>query len=102
MGLKLFDQYTYLHFASGIISYFFGLPIILWFIIHTIFEISENTQLGIYIINNYLKFWPGGKPHSDSLINIIGDTIGTLLGWLSAYGIDKIGNNYNLYELHIK
>ena len=25
MGNRLFDQYTYLHFASGIIAYFWGL-----------------------------------------------------------------------------
>ena len=42
------------------------------------------------------------KWFNNSLINSVGDTIGTLLGWLSAYGIDKIGNYYNLYELHIK
>ena len=102
MGLKIFDQYTYLHFASGIIAYFFGLPVVWWFIAHTIFELSENSSIGLYIINNYLKFWPGGKPHPDGFINMIGDTIGTLLGWLSAYGVDKIGNYYNLYQLHIK
>lgn len=102
MGLKILDQYTYLHFASGIIAYFFGLPVVWWFIAHTIFEITENTHAGINIINNYFKFWPGGKPHPDSFINMLGDTIGTLIGWLSAYGVDKIGNYYNLYELHIK
>jgi len=95
------DQYTYLHFASGIIAYFFGIPLIVWFILHSIFEITENTSLGINLINNYFKFWPGGKPKSDSFINIIGDTIGTILGWGSAYGIDKIGNYYNWYQLHI-
>ena len=44
MGTKLFDQYTYLHFASGIVSYFWNLSFIIWIIIHTIFEICENTQ----------------------------------------------------------
>jgi len=81
---------------------FFGLPLIWWIVLHTLFEISENTKFGINIINNYVKFWPGGKPHPDSLINIIGDTIGTFIGWLSAYGVDKIGSYYKLYELHIK
>ncbi len=102
MGIKLVDQYTYLHFATGIISYFFGIPLILWFVLHTIFELTENTSFGMYLINTYFKFWPGGKPKSDSIINIIGDTIGTLLGWISAYGIDKVGNYYKLYNLHIK
>ena len=45
MGLKLFDQYTYLHFASGIIAYYLGLPMLWWFIAHTVFEITENMKI---------------------------------------------------------
>jgi len=101
MGLNIFDQFTYLHFSTGIIAYFFSVPIIIWLILHTLFEITENSSIGIKLINNYFKFWPGGKPHKDSLLNIIGDTIGTILGWLSAYGIDNIGEYYNWYKLHI-
>lgn len=102
MGLYLLDQYTYLHFASGIILYFFGFSITSTIIIHTLFEIIENTNIGIYIINNYFKFWPGGKPYRDSIINCIGDTIGILLGWISAYCIDNVGNKYGWYKKHIK
>ena len=54
------------------------------------------------IINKYIVFWPGGKPKSDSIINIIGDTFGAIIGWLSAYYVDKLGNKYGLYNLHIK
>ena len=54
------------------------------------------------IINKYIVFWPGGKSKSDSLINNIGDTFAALLGWLSAYYLDKLGNNYKLFDLHIK
>tara|TARA_B110001469_G_C9619323_1_gene308538 strand:+ start:951 stop:1262 length:312 start_codon:yes stop_codon:yes gene_type:complete len=102
MGLKLFDQYTYLHFATGIIMYFFGLPILVTIIIHTIFEIVENTNIGMNIINNLFKFWPGGKPYNDSIINCIGDTIGVLIGWISAYYIDNLGYKYGWYKKHIK
>ena len=35
-------------------------------------------------------------------INIIGDTLGAIMGWLSAYYVDKLGNKYGLYNLHIK
>ena len=101
MGLKLFDQYTYLHFAVGIIAYFFNISILSWFAIHSIFEIVENTNFGINIINTYLKFWPGGKPYPDTFINIIGDTIGTIIGWLSAYLLDKYGSKYKLYKSHL-
>ena len=102
MGKKFFDQFTYLHFATGIISYFWGISFESFILFHTIFEIFENTSLGMNIINKYFTFWPGGKNFKDSNINIIGDTIGAILGWLSAYLIDNLGNKYEWYELHIK
>ena len=33
---------------------------------------------------------------------IIGDTIGTTIGWLTASYIDNLGNKYGWYDLHIK
>ena len=44
------------------------------------------------IINNFY-FWPGGKPKPDSIINIVGDNIAAIFGWLSAFYLDKIGND---------
>lgn len=102
MGYQYFDQYTYLHFAVGIVVYFWNISLLNWFILHTIFEFLENTQIGINIINKYILFWPGGKPKSDTTINSVGDTFGSILGWLSAYYLDKLGNNYKWYALHIK
>ncbi len=102
MGLKLIDQYTYLHFSVGIIAYFWNISLLNWIIVHTIFEVLENTQMAMDFINNKMFFWPGGKPQADSLTNILGDTIGTILGWLSAYLLDQIGNKYGWYNLHIK
>jgi hypothetical protein len=102
MGFQFFDQYTYLHFAVGIIVYFWNISLLNWVILHTVFEVLENTNVGINIINQYIVFWPGGKQSSDTIINNIGDTIGTVLGWLSAYYLDKMGNSYNWYNLHIK
>lgn len=102
MGNNFFDQYTYLHFAVGIITYFFNVSLLNLIILHTIFELLENTKTGIHIINKYIYFWPGGKPKPDSNINKIGDTIGSILGWLSSYFLDKLGNHYKWYNLHIK
>lgn len=102
MGTRIFDQYTYLHFAVGIIVYFWNISLLNWVIFHTVFEILENTQIGLNIINQYIVFWPGGKQKSDTIINNIGDTVGAVLGWLSAYYLDKLGNNYKWYNLHIK
>ena len=102
MGTRLLDQYTYLHFAVGIIIYFWNISLFKWFILHTIFEFVENIHIGMNIINKYIVFWPGGKPKSDSIINIIGDTSGAMFGWLSAYYLDQLGNKYNWYNLHIE
>ena len=102
MGLYFFDQYSYLHFASGIIAYFWNLSVKNWLIIHTIFEILENTTIGIHFINKIFTIWPGGKPLPDSFQNILGDTFFTIMGWLSAYYIDKLGNKYGWYSLHIQ
>jgi len=86
MGKELFDAYTYLHFASGIIAFFWGISYINTLIVHTLFEFFENTLLGIRIIGDF-EYWPGGKVTSDSLLNSIGDTVGVSLGWWTAYYI---------------
>ena len=101
MGARLFDQYTYLHFAVGIVAYFWNISVVNWFILHTLFEIVENTSTGMNVINTYIPFWPGGKPNSDAVINSIGDTIGAILGWITAYYLDQIGNRYGWYKLHL-
>ena len=61
MGKQLFDKYTYLHFAVGIVTYFWNISFTWMIIIHTLFEILENTPTGIYMIDKYITFWPGGK-----------------------------------------
>ena len=47
--------------------------------------------MGINFINNYILFWTGRKPKTDSIRNIIGDTYIAIIGWLSAYCLGKIG-----------
>ena len=101
MGKYLFDQYTYLHFAVGVVVYYWGIKLTHWVILHMIFEILENTTIVMKLINK-IKIWPGGKPYSDSLTNIIGDNIGTIFGWLSAYYLDNLGSKYGYYTKHIK
>ncbi len=89
MGHTLIDKYSLLHFATGIIFCFLNISFINSLIVHTLFEIIENTKQGIYFIDNYLRFWPGGKKKSDAFINSVGDTIFFLLGWLTAFIIIK-------------
>lgn len=91
MGKLLFDQYTLLHFAVGVVAYFWNVGFWMFMILHTIFEIVENTELGMGIINKYITFWPGGKPEPNNIVNRVGDTLGAGLGWFCAWGLDKEG-----------
>lgn len=90
MGKQLIDRYTLLHFASGIIAYYFGLSLVMWLLLHASFEVLENSPDGIYFIDNYLTFWPGGKRSSDTLLNVIGDNLFAILGWLTPYLLDRL------------
>jgi hypothetical protein len=89
MGKKLIDRYSLLHFASGIVAYYFGLSLVMWLLLHASFEVLENTSGGNYFIDHYLTFWPGGKRSPDTLMNVIGDNLFAVLGWLTPYFIDR-------------
>jgi hypothetical protein len=91
MGTKLMDRFSYLHFAVGVVIYYFNVDLFTSVILHTIFEIIENSPFGINVINNYIIIWPGGKPSADTFINSVGDTIFFILGWLSGYYISHLG-----------
>ena len=96
MGLNFADQYSLLHFAVGVVLYFWNIPLILAIILHTIFEIIENTKMGMKFINTYIIHpgyfsWPGGKNYADSLINNVGDTIFFAVGWVLAAYLDVEG-----------
>jgi len=84
MGTTLFDNYSLLHFAAGIVAYFWGLGFWSWTALHALFELVENTEFGMASINRYIKAWPGGKPFADAPINSLGDVIAGSLGWLLA------------------
>lgn len=100
MGTLLFDQYTLLHFAVGVIAYFFGINLFTTVALHILFEIIENTDEGIYFISNYLGWlWPGGKDYADSGINQLGDTIGTTAGWLFAWWLNETGIRRGWYHI---
>lgn len=79
-----YDKFSLCHFAVGIIFRYFNISLMLSTILHIIFEIVENSELGIYIHHNYLPFWPGGKHAADGIINSTGDTVFFMLGWLVA------------------
>ncbi len=86
MGIHFTDKYSLLHFASGIIAYYWSISFVLWFIIHLLYEYIENTEQGMKIINK-IKIWPGGKEKSDKILNSIGDQFYALLGWIFTHFI---------------
>lgn len=98
MGHRLFDQYSLLHFAIGVIAYFWGISIHVVIILHVLFEYSENTTSGMRIINTHFKdIWPGGKPRADTIVNRLGDTLSTIVGWYVAYYANKYAIKYRWY-----
>lgn len=103
MGHLFFDQYSLLHFAVGIIAYFWNIPIHILVMLHILFEYSENTTSGMFVINKYFKdIWPGGKPSADTLINRVGDTLSTIVGWFIASITDKYARRYGWYIEYAK
>jgi len=90
MGKNLIDQYSLLHFSVGVVSYFWGVRGLVAIGIHTLFELIENTQFGMNVINNIFKgIWPGGKNNADTYLNIFGDTVSFTFGWILAQQLDK-------------
>jgi hypothetical protein len=91
MGLRAFDQYSLLHFAVGVVAYFWSISLFITIAVHILFEFIENTPVGMDLINTYfLQWWPGGKTHPDNLLNRTSDVAFTGLGWVLSYQLDKI------------
>ncbi len=84
MGKEFADAYSLLHFAVGVVVRHWGMSLLAWIVLHTVFEAAENTEMGMRWINTYIKMWPGGKPYADSLLNNFGDTVFAILGWMVA------------------
>ena len=92
MGLNFLDQYSLLHYATGVMAYFWGIPPVPFFLAHVTFEVVENTEAGMEFINKTLTWWPGGKPRADSFSNIVGDNLAAIAGYYCAYKLDDMGN----------
>jgi hypothetical protein len=102
MGYRVADQYSLLHASVGVFAYFWSIPFILSVIIHTIFEIVENSATGIHYIQKYfigsgIFKWPGGKREPDAIINRIGDTVFFAGGWLLASWLNRVGTERAWY-----
>lgn len=83
MGTKIIDRFSLLHFAAGIVVYYWGLDFKTWLLVNVVFEILENSMYGMWFIKNVSR-WPGGKTKADSLLNSTSDITFGALGWLFA------------------
>ena len=99
MGNQFLDQYSILHFATGVVAYFWNVPLPTWFVAHAAFEVLENTDAGMDFINTNLKtWWPGGKPRADDILNIVGDNVAAVAGWWCAFQLDETGKASGWYS----
>ena len=89
MGVFFTDKFSLLHFASGIIAYYWSVSFLLWSVLHLFYELAENTTLGMKLIN-HITLWPGGKDEPDSFTNSIGDQFYASIGWTMAYFICRV------------
>jgi hypothetical protein len=101
MGVFFTDQFSLLHFASGIIAYFWNLSFWIWFFLHLFYEILQNSSYGIWFINNIVKIWPGGKLGPDSYLNIIGDQFYGIIGWIFTYVYIQLFYKGVLYDIFV-
>lgn len=99
MGVYFTDNFSLLHFASGIIAYYWNLTFIEWLLLHIIYEIFQNSQIGLWFINHIVTVWPGGKLNYDSYINILGDLIYGILGWIFTHYYILFMYNGSLYDI---
>ena len=103
MGYRLLDQYSLLHFATGIVLYFWNIPFLVAVVGHVIFEAIENTRAGMDFINKYFIYpgyfsWPGGKNKADTALNQFGDNLTFAVGWLIAAYVDVTGVKRGWFE----
>lgn len=83
------DQYSYLHFASGVTAYFVGIKLRNWILLHLAVDLIENSGWGIKIIKRYLYFIKQPRLGPDPPLNIIADNIFAIIGWYSAKYLDR-------------
>ncbi len=78
------DPYSLAHAGGGVVARSLKLSLTQTIILHTIFEVAENTYLKFHPLTR--KIFP--DPSKDTLLNSVGDTISTAIGW---YLTDKYG-----------
>ena len=82
---SLFDPYSIAHAGAGVVAASLGLSLTQTVVLHTIFEAAENLYLKPH--PTHKKYFPDST--TDSIANIVGDTISVVTGWIIT---NKYGN----------
>jgi len=85
MGIALMDPYSPSHAFGGLTFYLLGFDLLTSFILHTAFELFENyiwVQRGGYCIKMPFLNHADCKTKPDTVVNIIGDTVFFIAGYL--------------------
>lgn len=92
---KAFDAFSLVHFGIGAVAGYIGVPLIAFVIAHQLFELYENSDMGIKFFNKkdtiLFQISPMKWPiyEGDSAANTAGDTLAGVLGW---YVGDKLSH----------
>jgi len=101
MGVNFADQFSFLHYSVGaVFFYWVPRPLLggaVFFLMHTIFELVENSNFGVHALKAVV-IWPGGKPKADTMINILGDTVFAMLGFYTSYVVNVVGEHFGWYQ----
>ena len=89
MDQPLFDQYSLIHFAVGVLLFFARISFVLATLTHATISLLYNNETGYEAIRRFAFWWPGSK-RPDSAFNIVGDNISFMSGWLFASAVDSI------------
>ena len=73
----LLDEWSFVHFAGGIVGAQTGLSLPLFLVLHTLFEIVENTDKG----SGPLSKIGWDRTDGDTMVNVLGDTLSAAAGW---------------------
>ena len=86
MGFALLDEYSLLHFASGIVLYYWNFSLTQTILGHSAFELFENSDGGMRFINDYFYYNQTKllKTEPDNITNMFGDTMSCIAGYMVA------------------
>lgn len=88
---SLFDPYSLCHAGAGVIAASLRLSFGQTIVLHTLFEVAENLYLKKLPLTKQL--FPDSS--TDTLVNVLGDTISVAAGW---YLGDKHGGKVSISE----